>query len=137
MDSLTGQPQVVSSWRCFEMGMPQERWADSGLLCFPCREYTEDGQVKTERRYSYSEYGPPILKGHAPGLWVDAGHILAVGKGTEPGIGVPKCWSAEPCSPVHPARLQELPLQPWSGHAWIRGRGASRPWTWDHSYHGH
>lgn len=32
--------------------------ADSCCLCFFCSEYTEDGQVKKETKYSYSELGP-------------------------------------------------------------------------------
>lgn len=40
------------------MGPPRGWRADSGA-CFPRREYTEDGQVKTERKYSYSESRAP------------------------------------------------------------------------------
>lgn len=46
------QVEMLRDWNASEM---------MGCLCFPCREYTEDGQVKTERRYSYSEYQPPTL----------------------------------------------------------------------------
>lgn len=46
------------SWRCLEMGMSQGDGLTLELLCFPHRDYTEDGQAKTERKYSYSEYRP-------------------------------------------------------------------------------
>ena len=52
-------PEAASGWRRPEVGLPWGWRADSGRLCFPRREYTEDGQVKTERKYSYSESRAP------------------------------------------------------------------------------
>lgn len=77
------------------MGMSQGDGLTLELLCFPHRDYTEDGQVKTERKYSYSEYRPLFSRATSQAC----GQML-VGKGTEPGVGVPGCWCSKPCSPI-------------------------------------
>lgn len=64
---LTSWPQVASSWRYVEIGLLEGDRLTPGCLCFPYREYTEDGQVKTETRYSYSEYRAPTIL-HTCGL---------------------------------------------------------------------
>lgn len=58
--------------------------------------------MKTERKYSYSESRAlPAPRGPRPSL---------------ASIRLLACWSSEPCSPVCPARLQELPRGPSGGH---------------------
>lgn len=78
--------------------------------------------MKTERRYSYSEYGAPPLP--ASRCWHVPAHMCSLllaeadgsRKGAEPGAGIPGCRSSEPCSPIHPMRLEELSLRPSCGH---------------------
>lgn len=72
-----------------------------GSPVFSRREYTEDGQVKTERKYSYSESRSPPAPVARPSL---------------ASIRPPGCRPSEPCCPVCPARLQELPRGPSGGH---------------------
>jgi len=57
--------------------------------------------VKTERKYSYSE---------SRALPAPRSLCLSLAS-----IRLPACWSSEPCSPVYPVRLQELPGGPRLG----------------------
>lgn len=69
--------------------------------------------MKTETRYSYSEYRAPTIPAH---MWsLPLAEADGSGEGVEPDVGIAGCQSSESGSVMCPLRLQELSLWPWSG----------------------